>query len=74
MPENIEDIVLACINRTRPKTPDEIWADYQKTCVRSKVVPIYGQFEKAVKRAIKNGKIKVTLIEATGERGAVRTA
>lgn len=56
---SIEEIVAASMAKTVWRTVEQVWGNYQKICERSKVVPIWGQFETAVRRMRKEGRIIV---------------
>ena len=58
--ETIEEIVAASLAKTVWRTVEQVWGKYQKLCERSQVMPLWGQFETAVRRMRKEGKIVVS--------------
>ena len=55
--ESIDEIVLDCLNRTRPIDAQEFILRYERLCKKIKVMPLIGQAETALRRLKSEGKI-----------------
>lgn len=56
--ETLHDVVLACITKSG-RNEEDLLADYQRRCIRKKIVPLYGQLKNALRLLLAEGKIGI---------------
>jgi hypothetical protein len=55
----IDDMILACLPRTRAIDEAAFWGKYERLCNKHKVLPLVGPVQIALRRLRKEGKIVI---------------
>ena len=68
--ESIDEIVLDSIPKSRGVTPTEAWEKYEAITKRIDIVPLFEQWNAAVKRLVKAQKLKLDKVKKTIRKAA----